>query len=93
MFTVVEIVFIGYTPMAEVHMSRFQTRIAHKHFRLDAVNISRAQRLLKAETETVERALDAVIAEHERNRLTREANERFVRSGIQIRDVYGTLAE
>jgi hypothetical protein len=62
---------------------------------LDAAKIKRAQSLLKTgtETETVERALDAVIAEHERNRLTREANERFVISGIEIRDVYGKLAE
>jgi hypothetical protein len=34
-----------------------------------------------------------VIAEHERNRLTREANERFLKSGIEIIDVYGKLAE
>jgi len=76
-------------------MSRVQTRIAHKHFRLDAIKIRRAKQLLKAETETeaVDRALDAVIAEHERNRLAREANERFVKSGIEIRDVYGILEE
>jgi hypothetical protein len=48
---------------------------------------------LKRGTETeVDRALDVVIAEHERNQLTREANERFVKSGIEIRDVYGKLA-
>jgi ribosomal protein S4 len=76
-------------------MSTARNRIAHKHFRLDTAKIKRAQRLLKAttETETVDRALDEVIAEHERNRLTREANERFVKSGIEIRDVYGKLAE
>jgi hypothetical protein len=34
-----------------------------------------------------------VISEHERNRLVAEANERFVTSGIEIRDVYGTLEE
>jgi ribosomal protein S4 len=76
-------------------MSAARNRIAHKHFRLDAAKIKRAQRLLKTgtETETVERALDVAIAEHERNRLAREANERFVKSGIEIRDVYGKLAE
>ena len=76
-------------------MNTGRSRIVHKHFRLDVVKIKRAQRLLKAstETETVDRALDVVIAEHERNRLTREANERFVKSGIEIRDVYGKLAE
>ena len=76
-------------------MSTAKTRIAHKHFRLDVAKIKRAQRVLKAgtETETLERALDVVIAEHEQNQLTREANERFVKSGIEIRDVYGKLAE
>jgi hypothetical protein len=50
---------------------------------------------LKAGTlaETLERASDAVIAERERNRLTREANERFLKSGIEIIDVYRKLAE
>jgi hypothetical protein len=76
-------------------MSTARNRIAHKHFCLDTAKIKRAQRLLKAttETETVDRALDEVIAEHERNRLAREANERFVKNGIEIRDVYGKLAE
>ena len=76
-------------------MSTARNRIAHKHFRLDASKIKRAQKLMKTgtETETIERALDTVIAEHERNRLAREANERFVKSGIEIQDVYGKLAE
>ena len=66
---------------------------SHKHFQLDAVKIKRAQRVLRAktETETIERALDLAIAEHERNRLAVEANERFIQSGVEIRDVYGTL--
>jgi SOS response regulatory protein OraA/RecX len=68
-------------------------RIAHKHFRLNAAKIKRAQKLMQAgtETETIERALDAVITEHERNEAAREANERFAKSGVVIRDVYGTL--
>ena len=36
-------------------------------------------------------ALDLVISEHEKNRLAAEANERFVKSGIAAKDVYGTL--
>jgi hypothetical protein len=36
-------------------------------------------------------ALDAVIDEHERNRLAFEAHERFVKSGAEIKDVYGNL--
>jgi hypothetical protein len=65
----------------------------HKHFQLDAAKLKRAQKALcaRTETETIELALDLVIAEHRRNRLAREANHRFVRSGIEIKDVYGKL--
>ncbi len=73
-------------------MADARTR-AHKHFRLDAVKIKRAQKVLRAgtETEAIERALDLVISEHQRNRLAAEANERFVKSGISVKDVYGAL--
>jgi len=66
---------------------------SHKHFRLDAAKIKHAQRALRAktETETIERALDLAISEHEKNRLAYEANERFLKSGALIKDVYGTL--
>jgi len=59
------------------------------------VKIKRAQRVLRAgtETEAIERALDLVISEHERKRLAAQANERFVTSGIVIKDVYGTLQD
>jgi hypothetical protein len=59
------------------------------------VKIKRAQKLLRAktETETIERALDFTITEHERNRLLLDANERFLRSGVEIRDVYGKLED
>lgn len=68
-------------------------RRSHKHFRLDAVKIKRAQKALRAatETETIERALDLVNSEHQRNLKALEANKRFLRSGAEIRDVYGTL--
>jgi len=73
-------------------MPNTRTR-AHKHFRLDAVKIKRAQKMLRAgtETEAIERALDLVISEHQKNRLAVRANERFVKSGISIKDVYDTL--
>jgi hypothetical protein len=66
---------------------------SHKHFQLDAVKIKRAQQALRAktETETIERALDLAIAEHQRNRLVLQATERFIKSGSEIEDVYGTL--
>jgi hypothetical protein len=76
-------------------MRAARTRVSHKHFRLDNGKIRRAQKVLRAktETETIERALDAVIAEHQSNRLTVEANERFFKSGIEIKDVYRKLAK
>jgi hypothetical protein len=60
---------------------------------LDAVKIKRAQKALRAktETETIERALDLAISERESNRLTLEANERFLGSGGEIQDVFGKL--
>ena len=66
---------------------------SHKHFQLDSIKIKRAQKVLhaKTETETIERALDFTISEHERNRLAYEANERFLRSGVEIKDVFGKL--
>jgi hypothetical protein len=75
-------------------MANSRTR-SHKHFRLDPVKIKRAQRVLRAvtETEAIERALDLVISEHDRIRLAVEANERFVTSGIDIKDVYGALED
>jgi hypothetical protein len=71
-------------------MAGDRSRIERKHFRLDVPKIKRAQQFLKARTHTemLDRALDFVIAEHQRNRLTREANERFVKSEIEVRDVY-----
>jgi hypothetical protein len=76
-------------------MATGKSRITHKHFRLDSLKLKRAQKVLatKTETETVERALDLAILEHERNRLTAEANQNFVTSGVDIRDVFGALAD
>ena len=75
-------------------MNRAGRRTAHKHYRLDAAKIRRAKRVLRAdtETETIERALDLVIAEEERNRLAAATLERFLRSGARIKDVYGKLS-
>jgi hypothetical protein len=69
------------------------TKRSHKHFQLDSSKIKLAQRALhaKTETEAIERALDFAIAEHEKNRLVVQATERFLKSGIEIKDVYSTL--
>lgn len=68
---------------------------SHKHYQLDSAKIKRAQKVLgaKTETETLERALDEILAEDRRNRILREANEKFFKSGIKIKDVYGVLDE
>jgi hypothetical protein len=75
-------------------MTAVRNRV-HKHFQLDVSKIKRAKKVLQAktETETIERALDLVIEEHETNHRLIEANERFIRSGIEIKDVYGNLDE
>lgn len=66
---------------------------SHKHFRLNDAKIKRAKKLLRADTDTeaIEKALDLVISEYERNKIAAEANERFVNSGIEIEDVFGAL--
>lgn len=65
----------------------------HKHFQLDPAKIKRAQKALRArtETETIERALDFAIAEQRKNRLAMESTERFLTNGIEIQDIYGVL--
>jgi hypothetical protein len=85
---------IGVTMMLEGEiMAAAKAAIAHKHFRLDTVKLKRAQKVLQAptETEAIERALELVLSEHQRDRLAAEANERFIRSRATIRDVYRTL--
>jgi ribosomal protein S4 len=73
-------------------MENNQARV-HKHFRLNAAKIKRAQRVLRVDTETevIERALDLLISEHKKNRVTSRANEKFLASGAVIKDVYGNL--
>jgi len=68
---------------------------SHKHYQLDSMKIKRAQKALRAktETETIEKALDLAIAEERTNRRLHEANDRFLKSGIQIKDVYGKLSD
>jgi acetylornithine/succinyldiaminopimelate/putrescine aminotransferase len=73
-------------------MSNYAAR-KHKHFQLDSAKIKRAQKVFrtKTETEAIERALDFAITEHEKNRRALQATERFLSSGIIIKDAYGNL--
>jgi hypothetical protein len=77
----------------EQRMATAKAQIVQKQFRLDTRKLKRAQKALDAatESEAIERALDLAIAEHERNRLAAEANQRFLKSGIEILDVYRAL--
>ncbi|MGH9898767.1 MAG: hypothetical protein ACRD4L_07970 [Pyrinomonadaceae bacterium] len=67
----------------------------HKHFILEESKIRHAQRLLGAQTEkeTIERALEEVIVEHERNKQAWTSHKRFLKNSIIIRDVYGVLTD
>jgi len=65
----------------------------HKHLLLDQEKIEKAQKALGArtETETIERALEIVIGEDEKNRRAWAATEKLVKNGIQIKDGFGHL--
>lgn len=66
-----------------------------KRYALDETKLKQAQKLLgaKTETETIERALEEIISEHERQRRAWTATERFLKSGAVINDVFGRLNE
>jgi hypothetical protein len=81
-------------------MAVVRQRTVRKNLRLDPAQIARAQKGLGAATETIVRALDHVISEvicmrvqRERNGLTVEANSKFLKSGIVIEDVFGSLSK
>lgn len=59
------------------------------------MKINHAQKALRTRTETeiIDRALDPAITEHESNRLTVAATKRLLKSGIRIKDVYGSLSK
>jgi len=74
-------------------MKSSSTTHKHKHLILNQSKIKRAQRALgtKTETETIERALEIVIGENEKHRRAWAATEKLLRSGIQIKDVFGRM--
>jgi hypothetical protein len=75
------------------------TKAQRKALRLDEAKLKRAQQILGTETEaeTIERALDEIISEDERNRRAWTAHERFIKSALKerivVRDVYGVLED
>jgi hypothetical protein len=65
----------------------------NKHLILDQTKLKKAQQVLgaKTETETIERALEQVISEAEKDRRVWAATEKLIKSGIQIKDVFGRV--
>jgi hypothetical protein len=79
------------------NMNNTTSQRRNKHVILDQAKLKKAQKVLgaKTETEAIERALDSVIDEDERNRQAWTAHDRFLRTvkreGLQIHDVFGRL--
>ena len=65
----------------------------NKHLILDQAKLTKAQQILgaKTETEAIDRALEQVITEAEKDRRAWAATEKLVRSDIQIKDVFGRV--
>jgi hypothetical protein len=65
----------------------------NKHLILDQVKLKKAQKVLGArtETETIDRALEQVISEAEKDRRAWAATEKLIKSGIQIKDIFGRV--
>lgn len=80
-------------------MSSTEGTRRNKHLILNQTKLKRAQKVLgaKTETETVERALDAVIDDAERNHRAWAAHDSFVKAavggGLVVHDVFGRLGE
>jgi hypothetical protein len=52
---------------------------------------NKASTRVKTGPAAIGRALNLKIDEKERNRLAWEATERFIKSGVEIKDIYGKL--
>lgn len=77
----------------EINMPETSSTRKNKHLILDQAKLKKAQKVLgaKTETETIERALEIVISEEERNRRAWSATEKIIKSGIKVKDVFGRL--
>lgn len=74
-------------------MRSASTARKNKHLILDQAKLKKAQKVLgaKTETETIERALEQIISEAEKDRRAWAATEKLIKSGIQIKDVFGRV--
>lgn len=66
-----------------------------KHLILSQNKLNLAKKILgaKTDTETIEKALDSIISEAEKNKIAFKATETFLKSGIEIRDIFGSLED
>jgi hypothetical protein len=66
-----------------------------KHLILTQSKVNLAKKILgtKTETETIEMALDSIISEAEKNKIALKATKDFLKSGIEIKDVFGNLED
>lgn len=64
-----------------------------KHLILNQTKLNLAKKILgtKSETETIEIALDSIISEAEKNKKAHKATVDFLKSKIEIKDVFGHL--
>jgi hypothetical protein len=76
-------------------MSATKPVSVRKNFRLDPAKIASVQKVLHAatETEAINRALDQVITEAERDRTVLAAHQQFLKSGIVIQNVLDSTVE
>jgi hypothetical protein len=66
-----------------------------RRYALDEAKIKRARKLLgtKSDSETIDRALDEVITERQRSARAWAATERFIKSRVVIKDVFGRVTD
>lgn len=66
-----------------------------KHLILSQSKLNMAKKILgtRTETETVELALESIIAEAEKNKTAFKATEKFLKSNVEIKDVFGNLED
>jgi hypothetical protein len=71
------------------------TEKKRKHLILSQAKLNLAKKILgtRTETETIEMALDSIISEAEKNKIAFKTTEKLLKSGIEVRDVFGNLED
>ncbi len=71
------------------------TEKKRKHLILNQAKLNQAKKILgtRTETETIELALESVISEAEKDKKASKITADFLKSNIEIRDVFGNLED